>query len=125
MMMNEYFITDSEVPYKIHEYIKNIKTTTTKQTNKKNKKQYNIHQHTYKHLFQCSHRPDVYLVSLCLMLVSAVIKLFFDSRSRHINLYIKFLNTAWKVGTLLLTNKVLALVHLGSLRRILNDDDHT
>ena len=67
----------------------------------------------------------VYLVSLSAGLVKAVKIVFFDSVNRHINLYIKFLSTAWKVGTLFVTNKWLALVHLGHFNRILTASLYT
>ncbi len=51
--------------------------------------------------------------------VRVIMITFFGSVNRHINLNIKFLSTAWKVGTLHVTNMWLALVHLGSLSEIL------
>jgi len=46
--------------------------------------------------------------------------LFFESLSRHIKLYIYLRNKACRVGTLLETNIWLALVHLGTLSKILS-----
>ena len=69
----------------------------------------------YRCVFQCFQSWKVYLVSLSAGLVKAVTIVFFDSVNRHISLSIKFLSTAWKVGTLFVTHKWLALVHLGHL----------
>ena len=52
-------------------------------------------------------------------IASVIIISLFDLFNLIIKLYIKFLKTAPRVGTPLLTNKWLALVHLGSLNRIL------
>ena len=52
-------------------------------------------------------------------IVSVIIISLFDLFNLIIKLYIKFLSTAPRVGTPLFTNKWLALVHLGSLNKIL------
>ena len=63
---------------------------------------------------------EEFFVSLCVGSVNAIMTSFFDSFNQHIHLYINILNTAWKVGTLLITHMWLALIHLRSFSHILN-----
>ncbi len=75
---------------------------------------------TYRLRVQCFQKQDVYLVSLLETSAMDTIIIFLDPTSLHMNLYIQFLKTALKVGTLLETNISLALLLLGILSTILS-----
>ena len=89
MMIN--FISDTKGPYK-----------TCIQKNRQQQQHKDMQYQTaftqlikiYKHCLQCFQKQEENLVSLCVISVKAMINAFFDSTSLHINLYIKFLNTA-------------------------------